>query len=107
MNGLRQRNPRMRLPKLLKAANGAPCAICGEIGTTVAAHSNALRHGHGIGVKPHDFYTAYVCQDHHDMIDGRKGKLTLSEKREMWELAWERTVAYWFENGIVVLDNNP
>lgn len=101
MTALRQRSPRLHLPKLLRAAKDAPCALCGHVGTTVAAHSNALRHGHGIGVKAADFYCAYVCQDHHDLIDGRKGKLTLQEKREMWLLAWERTVKYWFEQGIV------
>lgn len=101
MGDLRQREPRLLLPKLLKAANGAPCALCGEIGTTVAAHSNALRHGHGIGQKSHDWAVAYVCQHHHDLIDGRKGKLTLAEKREMWLNAWEYTVRYWFETGIV------
>ena len=98
---VRQRDPRISLPKLLKAAEGAPCAICGDVGTTVAAHSNALRHGHGMGLKSHDCYVAYLCQDHHNMIDGRSGNLTLQEKRDMWLLGWERTVKYWFQAGIV------
>ena len=98
---VRQREPRMSLPKLLKAANGAPCALCGSTEGVVACHSNALRHGHGMGLKSHDCYIAYCCNYHHALIDGRDGALTLDEKRDMWLRAWERTVRYWFEAGIV------
>lgn len=90
-----------RSPKLLKSAKDRPCAICGSVGTTVAAHSNALEHGHGFGHKAPDYMTAYLCQEHHDMVDGRRGKLSKEEKREMWLRAWVKTVPIWFEEGIV------
>lgn len=90
-----------RNKKLLDAARDRPCVLCGSIGTTVAAHSNSLAHGRGFAYKTPDFMTAWVCQSHHDQIDGRSGKLTKEEKREMWMDAWVKTVAIWFNEGIV------
>lgn len=93
-----------RNPKLLRAAHECACVLCGKQGYTVAAHSNALRHGHGYGHKAPDYRVAYVCGDPggcHDKIDGRAGGLTKEEKRELWALAYEKTVALWFERGIV------
>ena len=90
-----------RSKKLLKAANGRPCVLCGSVGTTVAAHSNSLSHGRGIGHKSPDYFVAYVCQGCHDEIDGRAGALSKDEKRERWLSAFLRTVAVWFEEGVV------
>jgi hypothetical protein len=90
-----------RSPKLLKAANGRPCVLCGQVGTTVAAHSNNLAHGHGMGYKAPDYYIAYLCQRCHDEVDGRRSALSKEEKRERWISAFVRTVAIWFEEGIV------
>ena len=90
-----------RSPKLLKAANGRPCVLCGSVGTTVAAHSNSLEHGRGFAHKAPDYYIAYLCQKHHDEIDGRSGGLSKEQKREMWLSAFVRTMAVLFEEGIV------
>jgi len=90
-----------RSPKLLKAAEGRPCVLCCHVGTTVAAHSNSLSHGRGFAHKAPDYYTAYVCQRCHDEIDGRSGSLTKEQKREKWLSAFIRTVAIWFEEGLV------
>lgn len=93
-----------RNPKLLSAAQGFPCVLCGKQGYTVAAHSNALRHGRGAFHKSPDYRVAYVCGDPggcHDRIDGRAGALTKQEKRDLWELAYERTISLWFENDVV------
>jgi len=91
-----------RNKKLLDSARDRPCVLCGiGDGTTVAAHSNALEHGRGIGLKTPDFMVAYVCQRCHDQIDGRSGQLTKVEKRTMWMDAWVRTVPIWFNEGIV------
>lgn len=90
-----------RSRKLLQAANGIPCVLCRSIGTTVAAHSNAQEHGRGFAHKPPDYYVAYLCQRCHDEVDGRAGSLSKEEKREMWLRAFVRTVAHWFEAGIV------
>lgn len=90
-----------RSPKLKKAANGQPCVLCRSVGTTVAAHSNSLEHGRGMGHKAPDYYVAYLCQGCHDRVDGRAGGLTKDEKRQLWVTAFIRTVAVWFEQGIV------
>jgi len=95
-----------RSPKLLKDAQDRPCVICGSVGTTVAAHSNSLAHGHGIGHKAPDFMVAYLCIGCHDIVDGRAGGLTKEAKREMWLSAWLRTVSIWFEEGIVIANKD-
>jgi hypothetical protein len=51
-----------RSQKLLKAARDQACAICGSVGTTVAAHSNLVEHGKGIGIKAPDCLIAWLCQ---------------------------------------------
>lgn len=90
-----------RSKKLLDAAKGAPCMICGSVYTTVAAHANSVALGKGTGIKVPDYYVAYLCQTCHDLYDGRRGALTKDEKEEMWVTAYLRTVKYWFEQGIV------
>ena len=54
-----------------------------------------------MGHKAPDYYSAYVCQTCHDKIDGRAGGLSKEQKRELWLSAYIRTVAIWFEEGIV------
>ena len=92
-----------RSQALLKAAHRFSCVLCGKVGYTVAAHSNALRHGRGIGHKADDFRVAFVCGECHDAIDGRVGALTKEQKREMWQHAHELTVALWFNESVVTV----
>jgi len=93
-----------RSPKLLDAANGQSCVICGETETTVAAHANSVALGKGTGIKVPDFYTAWVCQIHHDMIDGRRPvALPYASPFELWTWAYLKTVARWFNEGIVTV----
>lgn len=89
--------------KLLSSANGAPCQYCDKHdGTIVAAHSNQLRDGKGVGHKSHDYRIAYLCMGCHDLVDGRSGKLTKEEKYAIWEDAHRKTISYLFEKGIVI-----
>lgn len=92
-----------RSQKLLKAAKDQACTICGSVGTTVPAHANSVALGKGTGIKAPDFYHAHLCQYHHDLYDGRRGKLTKEEKEDMWMTAYLRTVKRWFETGVVVV----
>lgn len=78
--------------------------LCGHRGTTVAAHANSVALGKGTGIKAPDYYTAWVCQRCHDEIDGRTGRLTKEERQELWQRAFIRTVARWFELGIVIVN---
>lgn len=68
-------------------------------GTTVAAHSNQSRDGKGMGIKAHDYRVAYLCQECHSWLDHGRG--SRDEKVAMFEEAHRKTVAYWFESGIV------
>lgn len=90
-----------RNKKLLASAEGQACTICGSVGTTVSAHANSVALGKGVGIKVPDFYVAHLCQVCHDLYDGRRGNLTKAEKDEMWIAAYLRTVARWFNQGLV------
>jgi len=92
-----------RSPKLLRSAEGQPCANCGDVGTTVAAHANRVSLGKGVGIKCSDAYCADLCVTCHALVDGRLGKLTKHEKWEMWVNAYLKTVKRWFTDGTVVV----
>jgi hypothetical protein len=88
---------------LLDAARDQPCVRCGAIGTTVAAHLNSVAHGKGMGIKTPDFFTAWLCNRCHDLIDGRVPGLTPAQRYEQWLEAYLRTVEQWFRQGIVTV----
>jgi len=90
-----------RSQKLIDSAEDKPCAICGAVGTTIAAHANSVALGKGTGIKVPDYYTAWLCDVCHAMVDGRLGKLTKAEKWDMWVTAYLRTISRWFQEGIV------
>ena len=88
-----------RNPKLLKIAQYSPCQACGiEDGTIVAAHSNMLRDGKGMGIKAHDYRVAYLCYKCHHAIDQGSG-YGRAMKDSVWEEAHRKTIAWLFENG--------
>lgn len=92
-----------RNKKLLASAEGQSCTVCGAVGTTISAHANSVALGKGTGIKVPDFYVAHLCARCHDLYDGRRGKLTKGEKEEMWMAAYLRTVARWFNQGLVIV----
>jgi hypothetical protein len=103
---LRQREPRIELPKLRKSAKDAPCCMVCHVpntdGNLVLAHSNWQEHGKGVGVKCHDIFGAIVCARPggcHDVIDGRASNLSAEERRLMWERAHRATLVWWVQEG--------
>lgn len=94
-----------RSPALLALAKGAPCLIAvpgvcrGNFETVVACHSNWLEHGKGVGLKAHDCFIAFGCQECHNAIDKRTQQLEPVDRRYYWQRGFERTVLYLFENG--------
>jgi len=91
-----------RNKRLLQAAEGRPCVICGSVGTTVAAHANSVALGKGTGIKCPDYYVAYLCVRHHDMADGRRQvELPYSSPFDLWTWAYLKTVAIWFKEGLL------
>lgn len=90
-----------RNKRLLDAAKGQACTICGAVGSTVACHANSVALGKGTGIKAPDYYAAHMCQHHHDLYDGRIGRLTKEEKEALWMTAFLRTIKRLFDQGIV------
>lgn len=90
-----------RSPALLKLAQGAPCLIqipglcTGR--NVVACHSNWQEHGKGVGLKGHDCFIAFGCQQCHEAIDGRN-KLEKDDRRHYWRQGHDRTILWLFQN---------
>ncbi len=67
---MRQRQPRIKLPKHLAFVRQLPCLVCQNDIETEAAH---IRHGDprigkpmtGIAQKPDDFFVVPLCGEHH------------------------------------------
>ena len=66
------------MTKLTKAARGKECTVripghCNfSTDTTVTAHLNGIRYGHGTGQKVSDILGADCCSDCHAVLDGRQ-----------------------------------
>jgi len=91
-----------RSPKILKAARDSlSCHLCDKNndGTVVAAHSNRIADGKGMGIKAHDYRVAFLCHDCHQKIDA--GKLSRENKIFYWELAHRKTIGWLFESGVI------
>lgn len=92
--------------KLLDLGRFAPkCFSCGSenTGIVIPAHSNAMRHGHGMGLKAHDI-PAFVCKTCHDIIDGRMDVgMTRDERHEMYLAAVYETFLWLLREGYLVV----
>lgn len=96
--------PIPRVAKLAAAAKDYPCANCHKNdGTIVAAHNNELAFGRGAYFKTKGFLVAYLCHLCHDLVDGRRGGLSIEEKRALWHRAYTVTVSWWFRDGLVII----
>ena len=81
-----------RNPAILRMAKDQKCQLCGnDDGTTVAAHSNQIQHGKGMGIKANDCHVAYLCSVCHYEIDQGNG-MSKRAKAMAWELAHQRSV---------------
>ena len=93
------RNFRSR--KILQLAKECPaCMLCGKPnqGDVVAAHSNQLKDGKGMGIKAHDYRIAYLCHTCHMDID-QGHELTKAMRQDRWEMAHRRTIGWLFDAG--------
>jgi hypothetical protein len=92
----------LRNPHLLAMAEGKPClvrvpALCrGGTETTVAAHSNLLRHGKGKGRKADDCYSVWACARCHTWLDSSY-TAEFEEKCIAFEFAHAFQVQEWRE----------
>ena len=69
-----------------------PCQNCYIEGETQAAHSNWAEHGKGRGIKASDEFTAALCQKCHMELDSG-ARLTKEQRRDLWVMAWQKTMA--------------
>lgn len=92
-----------RNSKLMAYAKEAPhCMYCkaANQGQVVASHSNALKHGKGMGIKAHDI-PAYVCNECHFDIDF--GQFSREQKRLIWADAMFESMLWLLQTGRLVL----
>jgi len=65
------------MSKITQSARNQPCtvrlpSVCNfDPSTTVYAHLNGIRYGHGVGRKVSDLHGADCCSACHDALDGR------------------------------------
>lgn len=82
-----------RSRKHLMNVASLPCQNCYIEGQTQAAHSNWVDlGGKARGLKASDEYTAALCQSCHIEIDSG-ARLTKEQRRNLWVMAWQKTVA--------------
>ena len=85
-----------RNKKILEAARGEDCTLCGKNdGTTVAAHSNLISDGKGVGKKSDDIYISFLCFHCHSGYDAHK--IT----QEDFHIAMKRTWKILLTKGIL------
>lgn len=92
-----------RSRKLLDAARDCPeCMGCHRPndGTIVAAHSNQIRDGKGMGTKAADYRVAFLDSACHSELDQGK-TMSREEKVTFWERAHRLSIAWLFESGKV------
>lgn len=89
----------IRSKKILKAAKGEYCTICGmNDDSVVFCHLNESWAGKGIGQKADDIAGFFGCQQCHDIYDGRSGHDTISDYAVLramyktWRRLWERRI---------------
>ena len=69
-------------------------------GTVVAAHSNLMEHGKGMGHKAHDGMHAWLCNRCHSQLD--QGSGMSKEDRKMYTLtAICRTYVHMWDQGLI------
>lgn len=96
-----------RNKKLLQLARECPfCMHCRKVnqGDVVAAHSNQLRDGKGMGIKANDYRIAYLCGTCHMEID-QGNRFEKEERIRIWEEAHRRTIGWLFDSGHLEIRN--
>jgi hypothetical protein len=75
--------------------------VCeGEYATCEPCHSNQSKHGKGGGMKAHDCFYVPGCRSCHVAFD-QGCKLTLEERRELWDAAYWEFLPKLFNRGLI------
>lgn len=92
--------------KLLDLAKDKPCllrltGVCNHNpATTVAAHSNQLRHGKGTGIKAHDWASVWACSACHAELD-QGNRLDKQQKVALFDAALVKQDREWLKMCLV------
>lgn len=90
-----------RSRELLDVCHDTPCMAdfphrC--TGQIVPAHSNMQTFGRGSSFKADDCFVAALCQEAHDIIDGRRSGWPKEEKQAAWLRAYVKTQRWQWEH---------
>ena len=100
----RQREPRIRMPKLLAFAEGQDCTVRHPAHCSgrniVASHYNWMDAGKGKGMKCHDFFVAYACDGCHRFLDDAAAA-PMDERKLWWLRGHLRTLYLLVKEGIL------
>jgi 5-methylcytosine-specific restriction endonuclease McrA len=95
-----------RSHRLKDLANQVPhCMYCKapNHGQVVLAHSNQLRHGHGLSVKAHDI-PCYLCFDCHSKVDGRfNATLAMGERMNIFNEGIYQSILWLLQTGRITI----
>ena len=98
------------MSKITKSSQGKTCKVripgyCNfNPETTVAAHINSVRFGHGTGHKVNDLFIADCCSSCHDVLDYRvRSNFTTAELKLMQYEGVFETQLRLIEDGLVVI----
>ena len=87
--------------RLLHSARQLPCQHCGrDDRTVVAAHSNQLIHGKGMGIKAHDCFIAALCRNCHMELDQGKS-MDKQARKDFWQTAHDKTILELFRRNLI------
>lgn len=92
-----------RNKKLLNLANESPnCMSCGayNYGQVISAHADWLEYGKGKGIKAHDCFIAFLCNDCHNYLHHSGDDKEL--KKAFWHRAYLKTMVWLFENKVKI-----
>lgn len=77
--------------------------VCkGRHDTVVAAHSDYGSHGKGGGLKSHDIYVVFSCQDCHSWY-GTPDQVERKERYEVWREGWFATMVHLVKSGVMTV----
>jgi len=99
-----QKRKAYRNKKILEFAKGQPCTMNlyghkHDPETVVAAHSNMMADGKGVGMKADDCFVAFLCADCHYWYDF--GRASRETKDAEFHRAMKRTWRVLLDNGIL------
>lgn len=99
---LRQRQPRLHVPKVLRHANGQECTVRTPVCSNrnvIAAHYNWLDGGKCVGGKVHDTSICFACEACHAWLDD--GRVNVTARKLVFLPAHLQTLYVLVRDGVL------